>query len=162
MGKRMVLTTRMNVLTGALCLFGLLPSLQGCSQSDQATPPAGAASGQASAPAGQPPSDGQGVGIAFQSEPDPPSAGDNTFDVVVTGPDGSPVTDATVSAVFSMPAMPSMNMPAMRTEAPLTHQGAGRYRGTGQLSMSGTWNVIITASRGTEEIGRRTFSVIAK
>ena len=155
------MTIRMYVATGALCLFGLFPSLQGCSRSDQAAP-GGATPGQASAPAGQPASDGQGVAIEFRSDPNPPVSGDNTFEVVVTEPNGSPVTDATVEAVFSMAAMPSMNMPAMRTEAPLTHQGSGRYRGTGQLSMSGTWNVIITASRGAEEIGRRTFSVIAK
>ena len=66
---------------------------------------------------------------------------------------------ATVEAVFSMPAM---NMPAMRSTAALTHEGSGLYRGSGQLSMGGTWNVIVTASRGADEIGRTTFSVIAK
>lgn len=155
------MTTRMYVATGALCLLGLFPSLQGCSPSDQAAP-GGATPGQASAPAGQTPSDGQGIAIAFRSNPDPPVSGDNTFEVVVTEPNGSPVTDVTVYAVFSMPSMPSMNMPAMRTEAPLAHQGSGRYRGVGLLEMGGTWNVIVTVSRGTEEIGRRTFSVIAK
>ena len=73
--------------------------------------------------------------------------------------DGSPVTDATVKTVFSMPAMPSMNMPAMRTTATLTHEGSGLYRGTGQLSMAGTSNVVVTATRGAEEIGRTNFSV---
>jgi hypothetical protein len=58
--------------------------------------------------------------------------------------------------------MPAMNMPAMRAEAPLTHVEAGRYRGTGQLSMSGTWNVAVTAAREGQPIGRRTFSIVAK
>ena len=80
----------------------------------------------------------------------------------MTQPDGPPITDATVEAVFSMPAMPSMNMPAMRSAAALSHQGSGRYRGGGQLAMSGTWNVLLTVSRGAEELGRRNFSVIAK
>ena len=100
--------------------------------------------------------------MEFRSDPDPPASGENTFEVVVTEPDGSPVTDATVETVFSMPAMPSMNMPAMRTTSTLTHEGSGRYRGSGQLSMDGTWNVIVTASRGAEEIGRLNFSVIAR
>jgi hypothetical protein len=72
------------------------------------------------------------------------------------------VTDATVTTVFSMPAMPSMNMPAMRSTATLAHDAAGRYRGTGQLSMGGTWNVTVTVSRGPDELGRKTFSIIAK
>ena len=75
---------------------------------------------------------------------------------------GAPVTDATVEAVFSMPAMPAMNMPAMRSAAPLTHAGEGRYRGTGELAMSGTWNVTVTAARGGQEIGRTNLSVVAK
>ena len=151
------MTNRTSVVTGALCLFGLCLTLQGCSRGDE-TAPGGAIQGQASTPA----SDGRSVAIAFRSEPDPPASGDNTFEAVVTQPDGSPVTDAVVEAVFSMPAMPSMNMPAMRSTAALAHQGAGRYRGDGQLAMGGTWNVTVTASRGTEELGRRTFSVIAK
>ena len=113
-------------------------------------------------PAGQVAPEGQGVAIAFRSDPDPPASGDNAYDVTVTQPDGSPVTDATVMVVFSMPAMPAMNMPGMRSEASLAHEGSGRYRGTGQLEMGGTWNVLVTVSRGTEEIGRKNLSVIAK
>ena len=105
---------------------------------------------------------GQNVSITFVTEPDPPKAGDKAFHVRVTGPDGSPVTDATVAAVFSMPAMPSMNMPAMRSTAPLAHEADGVYRGTGEFSMTGTWNVSVTVSRGAEELGRQQLSVIAK
>jgi nitrogen fixation protein FixH len=94
--------------------------------------------------------------------PNPPASGDNAFEVTVKQPDGSPVTDATVAAVFSMPAMPSMNMPAMRTDVPLTHAGGGTYRGAGNLAMSGTWNVAITVTRDGASIGTRKFSVIAK
>jgi nitrogen fixation protein FixH len=117
--------------------------------------------------AGQTRSDGAtdsttGVAIDFRSEPDPLRSGDNTIEVTVRQKDGSPITDADVTAVFSMPAMPTMNMPAMRSEARLTHVEGGQYRGTGQLSMSGTWNVTVTATRKGEPVGRRTFSIVAK
>ena len=104
----------------------------------------------------------QGVRIEFRSIPDPPTSGDNTFEVTVKSPGGSPVTDATVTAVFSMPPMPSMNMPAMRSTATLASERSGRYRGIGQLSMGGTWNVTVTVSRGSEELGIKSFSVVAK
>jgi len=149
-------------MAGMLCLFALGLTVEGCSRNDEAAAPGETTQGQGSTPASQSDAAGQNVAIEFRSEPDPPASGDNTFEVVVTQPDGSPVTDATVEAVFSMPAMPSMNMPAMRSTAAMPHQGSGRYRGAGQLAMSGTWNVIVTASRGAEEIGRRNFSVIAK
>src|ERR1044072_2902081 len=63
----------------------------------------------------------EGVTIDFSSEPDPPKTGDNTIEVTVRQPNGTAITDAAVTAVFSMPAMPAMNMPAMRAEAKLTH-----------------------------------------
>jgi YtkA-like len=104
----------------------------------------------------------EGVTIDFRSEPDPPKSGDNTIEVTVRQPDGTPVTDAAVTAVFLMPAMPAMNMPAMRSETKLTHVEGGLYRGMGQLSMAGTWNVTVTATREGEPLGRRSFSVVAK
>ena len=104
----------------------------------------------------------EGVTIDFSSEPDPPKSGDNTIEVTVRQPDGTAITDAMVTAVFSMPAMPAMNMPAMRAEAKLTHVERGRYQGMGQLAMAGTWNVTVTATRDGEPIGRRSFSIVAK
>jgi hypothetical protein len=104
----------------------------------------------------------EGVTIDFTSEPDPPKAGDNTIEVTVRQPDGTAITDAAVTAVFTMPAMPAMNMPAMRAEAKLAHVEGGRYQGMGQLAMSGTWNVTVTATRDGEPIGRRSFSIVAK
>jgi hypothetical protein len=100
--------------------------------------------------------------ITFGSQPDPLEKGDNSIQVTVRQADGSPVTDARVTAVFSMPAMPSMNMPAMRSDATLQHDGAGRYRGTGRLSMGGTWNVAITVARGPGRPATRRLSIVAK
>ncbi len=147
-------------ITGTLSLFGLC-ALQGCSPTSETSAP-GSTSALESAVVNRTGARGDGVAIAFRSNPDPPASGENTYEVVVTHPDGSPVTDATVEAVFSMPAMPAMNMPAMRSTTTLTHEDSGRYRGNGQLSMGGTWNVMVTATRGAEEIGRTTFSVIAR
>lgn len=104
---------------------------------------------------------GEGMVIAFRSESDPPTSGDNTFEVTVSK-DGAAVTDATVTVTFSMPAMPTMNMPAMSTEVALTHEGEGTYRGAIQLSMAGTWTVMIDATRAGAELGTQRFSVVAK
>ncbi len=102
-----------------------------------------------------------GVDIAFRSETEPPSSVDDAFEVVVTQ-DGAPVSDATVSAVFSMPAMPSMNMPEMRSTVTLIPDGNGRYRGAGGLSMAGTWNVRLTVTRDSKELGTKSLSIVAK
>jgi Cu(I)/Ag(I) efflux system membrane fusion protein/cobalt-zinc-cadmium efflux system membrane fusion protein len=125
----------------------------------------GGGQGGASVPAGQvlqPSGPADGLVVSFATQPEPPEKGENTVQVTVTRADGSPVTDATVAAVFSMPAMPSMNMPAMRSDAALRHEGEGRYRGTGQLSMGGTWNVAITVTQASQELATRRLSIVAK
>jgi hypothetical protein len=61
-----------------------------------------------------------------------------------------------------MPAMPTMNMPAMRTEASLTPSGAGHYSGNTQLSMGGTWEVTISVREGAKELAARRTSIVAK
>jgi hypothetical protein len=104
---------------------------------------------------------GAGMEIQFRSEADPPSSGDNTFEVIVAK-DGARVSDAEVTATFSMPAMPSMNMPEMHTSATLETVGDGRYRGTGRLSMAGTWTVRVTVTRNGQELGTKTLSIVAK
>jgi nitrogen fixation protein FixH len=140
--------------------FGLVLSALtwgcGSGQETPAAPPAGDQS-KASGP-----TMAEGAAIEFRTEPDPPRSGDNAIEVMVRQADGSPLTDAMVTVVFSMPAMPSMNMPAMRSDATLTHAEDGRYRGTGQLEMSGTWNVNVTVSRGGDELARKNLSIIAK
>ncbi|MEO8315022.1 MAG: FixH family protein [Pseudomonadota bacterium] len=104
----------------------------------------------------------QSLNISFQIDPDPPRAGDNSLAVTVTQPDGKVLADAAVSAVFYMPAMPSMGMPEMRSAFPLAPAGNGTYRGSGNLVMSGTWNVTVNVSRGDEKLGSRRLTIIAK
>jgi len=104
---------------------------------------------------------GAGMEIEVAIEPNPPSPGDNTIGVTVKK-DGAPVTDANVTTVFSMPAMPAMNMPEMRSSATLQPAGEGRYRGVGRLSMAGTWNVRVTVTRNGQELGTKNVSIVAK
>ena len=100
--------------------------------------------------------------ITFTSTPEPPVTGENTFEVMVLDQNGQPVTDANVSVEFYMAAMPEVKMPEMRNRIELTHQGGGRYGGTGNVMMGGEWDVTVAATRNGEEIGRRTFDVTAK
>ena len=102
------------------------------------------------------------LSITFRSQPDPPRAGENQLEAVVKTPDGAPVTDADVSVVFFMAAMPSMNMPAMRNEAKLAHAGHGVYRGAGQVMMAGRWDVTVNVVRNGQRIGSRQLSVVAR
>ncbi len=122
---------------------------------------AGCSSSGAPPPVTQGTTTGAGMEIGFQTDAEPPVAGDNTV-LVTVAQGGAPVTDAAVTAVFSMPAMPAMNMPEMRSTATLTPRGDGRYSGTGHLAMAGTWNVRVTISRGAEELGTKTLSIVAK
>lgn len=137
--------------TRALSLIAMCLMLTSCGRPDDAVPES---SGQAPVTVGK-------VRVAFTSDPDPLKPGTNSLAVTVVDTNGKPVEDATVKVTLSMPAMPSMNMAAMRTESVLSHQEAGRYRGTGELAMGGTWSVSVTVSRGPEELGSSRFSIVA-
>ena len=106
-----ILTGSRRLMAAVACLLGLCITVQGCGGGNVPPASTGTADGREASGAGPSAGNGQLVAIAFRSEPDPPAAGDNTFEVVVTQPDGSPVTDATVEAVFSMPAMPASRTP---------------------------------------------------
>jgi Cu(I)/Ag(I) efflux system membrane fusion protein len=100
--------------------------------------------------------------ITFRSEPDPPKTGEAVLEVSVKDAKGQPVTDAEVSVLFFMPAMPTMNMPAMRNETKLPHAGGGMYRGSGQVMMAGRWDVTVTVSKGGQAVARKQFAVAAR
>ena len=88
--------------------------------------------------------------------------GDNQFEVMVTGADGKPVSDAIVSLMFVMPAMPAMKMSKMRHEIALKPAAAGTYTGTGQVMMAGQWNVTVRVTRGGKEIGQKKLTLTAQ
>jgi nitrogen fixation protein FixH len=104
---------------------------------------------------------GQALAITFRTL-EAATQGDNLVEVVVKQPDGQPVTDATVAVTFRMPAMPSMNMPEMHSTVALASEGDGRYVGTGQLEMTGSWNVAVSVSRDGAQLGSSRFTLQAK
>lgn len=114
-------------------------------------------------PAGAPGAAGpQDLSITFTSTPAPPKTGENRFEVMVMDQSGQPVTDAAVSAEFYMAAMPQMNMPEMRNRVELTHEGSGRYSGTGMVMMAGGWDVTVTVSRGGQTLDSEKVTVTAQ
>ena len=102
------------------------------------------------------------VDIALTSVPDPPRAGMTRFQATVTTREGEPVTDATVTLVLYMPPMPSMNMPAMRSEAALGHAGTGVYRGSLDVMMTGRWEATVTVTRGTERLASKQMTLMVR
>ena len=103
----------------------------------------------------------QDIDVTFKTEPEPPKVGENTFEAMVMA-SGQPVTDGRVSVEFVMPAMPSMNMSEMRNTVALKHDGSGRYRGTGNVAMAGTWEATVKVTRSGQDVGSRKFPVTAK
>jgi len=88
--------------------------------------------------------------LTFKTEPDPPQgAKQNTIHVALTDASRRPVADAQVRLTFTMPAMPSMNMPEVKNTAELKWTGS-EYTGPITIMMSGGWNVSIEARRGSE------------
>jgi RND family efflux transporter MFP subunit len=141
------------VATGATFFLDSESQLRASLQGFEAPPAAAAGPGAGTARAR--------LQIVFRSRPDPPQTGDNTFEVTVKDLDGKPVTDADVTVAFFMPAMPTMNMPAMRSEAKLAHAGDGTYRGPGQVLMAGRWEVSVVVSRSGQRIGTQQLTVVA-
>ena len=75
---------------------------------------------------------------------------------------GKPVADADVTTTLFMPAMPTMNMPAMRSETTLAPAGNGVYRGTAQVLMGGRWDVTVDVSKSGQRLGTGQFALVAK
>ena len=103
-----------------------------------------------------------GTQITFRTVPDPPKTGDNQLEATVEDASGMPIDDAEVTVQFFMPAMPAMNMPAMRSEAKLAPVGGGVYRGNGQVMIPGRWDATVTVVRGGHRLGTRQLPVVAR
>ena len=103
-----------------------------------------------------------GTQITFRTVPDPAKIGDNELEATVKDAGGKPIDDAEVSVQFFMPAMPTMNMPAMRSEAKLMPAGGGIYRGSGQVMMAGRWDATVTVVRGGQRLGTKQLPVVAR
>jgi Cu(I)/Ag(I) efflux system membrane fusion protein len=103
-----------------------------------------------------------GTDITFHTVPDPAKVGDNQLEAIVKDAGGKPIDDADVTVQFFMPAMPTMNMPAMRSEAKLSPAGGGAYRGMGQVMMAGRWDATVTVMRGGQRLGSKQLPVVAR
>ena len=147
--------TRTNLAIGVVVIAAVAISV-GCGNGNEQ--PASESAPPAASPAE---SARAGTDINLRTNPDPVTTGENTFEVMVMQ-DGAPVTDATVSTEFYMAAMPSMNMPEMRTKTDLTHVGNGTYRGKGQVTMAGNWDVTVMVMRGGQQIGSKKVTLTAK
>ena len=95
-------------------------------------------------------------------QPKDVKAGDNQFEVMVKGTDGKPISDADVSVLFVMPAMPAMKMAEMRNEVKLKPSGSGMYMGPGNVMMAGKWNVTVSVKQGGKQIGQKKLTLTAK
>jgi YtkA-like protein len=139
-----------------MCAIGLVAIAAACGGGTQDTP-ASEAAPAASAPAA---ATGDQLDIEL-SAPTAPQTGENTFEVMVMQ-GNQPVTDADVSVELFMAAMPAMKMPEMRSTIPLTHEGAGRYRGTGSVAMAGAWDATVMVMRGGQHLGDEKLTIVAK
>jgi Cu(I)/Ag(I) efflux system membrane fusion protein len=91
--------------------------------------------------------------VDVRFDPKPPRAGENVLELRVFDSSGRPVEGADVQARFHMPAMPSMNMPAMAATARLSLSQAGVYSGSVTFPMAGRWDLAVTVSRGGQPLG---------
>jgi RND family efflux transporter MFP subunit len=140
------------VASGATFLLDSESQLRGALQGYSPTP-------STSSPAPQP---ADRLQILLRTTPDPPTTGENQFEVSITNSTGGAVADADVSVQLFMPAMPTMNMPAMRNEVKLSPAGNGLYRGTGQIMMAGRWDATVTAFRAGLRLGSSQTTVVAR
>ncbi|OLC50549.1 MAG: hypothetical protein AUH43_04675 [Acidobacteria bacterium 13_1_40CM_65_14] len=104
----------------------------------------------------------QQLDITLRSQPDPPKAGENQFEATVKDSAGKPIDDAQVTVQFFMAAMPTMNMPAMRSEVKLLPVGGGVYRGTGNVMIAGRWDVTVSVARNGQRLGSKQMTVVAR
>jgi len=101
------------------------------------------------------------IQIEFRTMPDPPQAGRNTFEVTLKDSQGKTIESASVTVTLYMPAMPSMNMPAVRGQSTLLSVGGGLYRGVGEIMTPGRWEVTVAAMQSGQTLGSRQLAVVA-
>ena len=103
----------------------------------------------------------QVANIEFTTEPSPPRKGGNIFRVKLSDSSGKPITAAQVTVTFYMPAMPAMDMAAMKTTATLNDKGNGLYEGNGELGSGGTWQVTITGQKNGQTLASKQMNMNA-
>jgi Cu(I)/Ag(I) efflux system membrane fusion protein len=99
--------------------------------------------------------------VTLTTDPSPAQKGKNTVRVKLTDAEDKPVSGAEVTVTFFMAAMPSMNMPEMKTVIKGEGKGAGMYEGEGELGSGGMWQVTVTAKQKGKTIVAKKLTVKA-
>lgn len=99
--------------------------------------------------------------IELTTAPSPAQKGSNTVKVKLTDPEGKPISGADVKVTFFMAAMPSMNMPEMKTVIKGMDKGAGMYEGEGDLGSPGMWEVTVTAKQNGQTLATKKVTIKA-
>jgi uncharacterized GH25 family protein len=100
--------------------------------------------------------------ITLRTEPNPAKGSqENTFHISVTDANGKPVSDATVKLTLDMPAMPEMNMAAMKVSPVVVWNGSD-YSGKANLPSAGLWNVTVQVLKQERVVGSKKAQLAAK
>lgn len=83
--------------------------------------------------------------VEIKIDKNPPSVGKNNMEIEIKDTAGKYVTDANVKVEYTMPAMPGMPAMEYKTDAKLDGY---EYKATMDLSMSGSWNIVVKITRG--------------
>jgi len=100
--------------------------------------------------------------VVLTTVPSPAQKGSNTVRVKLTDPAGKPISGADVTVTFFMAAMPTMNMPEMKTVIKEADRGVGAYEGTVNLGSGGLWQVTVTAKQNGQTVATRKLTVKAE
>jgi uncharacterized GH25 family protein len=104
----------------------------------------------------------QAYKITFRTEPNPAKGSqENTFHLNVADANGKPVSDATVKLTLDMPAMPEMNMAAMKVSPVMVWNGSD-YSGKANLPSAGIWNVNVQVLRQDRVVASKRTQLTAK
>jgi hypothetical protein len=96
--------------------------------------------------------------VLIKIDKNPPVAGKNNVEIIITDTSGKAVTDAKVVLSYSMPAM--AGMPAMSYKADVEPKG-NVYKTKVDYSMAGSWNNELKITRGGKTASAR-FTIDAK
>jgi Cu(I)/Ag(I) efflux system membrane fusion protein/cobalt-zinc-cadmium efflux system membrane fusion protein len=143
------------IVTSANFLIDSEAQLQAAAGAFIPPPPGAGQAASMNAPAQQ-----QAI-VELTTDPDPPHKGANIVRVKLTGPDGKPITGASVTVTFFMAAMPAMGMASMKTVINTSDKGGGMYEGKDDLGSGGTWQVTIRAQQNGQTIADKQLTLNA-
>ena len=99
--------------------------------------------------------------VVLTTDPSPAQKGSNTVRVKLTDQSDTPIAGAQVTVTFFMAAMPTMNMPEMKTVIKGEDKGGGMYEGKGDIGSGGMWDVTVTAQQDAKTIVTKKLTVKA-